>query len=118
VTYRLLQFNLGTGRAQGFVLQGEGEHEGTNVPIDPRELDAVIARAEDRLRLEHSDYRERSGSLLKGRPPPDERLSRALAEFLDGRFLRGHAERLAQAIETGTAKTEGLGPKDESAVTK
>lgn len=92
MSYRLLQFNLGTGLAQGYVLQGEGEHEGTNVSLSAHEMDDVIAAAQREARL-RSDYSQTVVSLVKGdsRASPQEKA--ALASLLDRRFLLAHAAR-------------------------
>lgn len=36
--YRLLEFRCGTERAQGYVLQGAGDHAGTNEPISVADM--------------------------------------------------------------------------------
>jgi len=45
MSYQLLQFNLGTGKAQGYVLAGRGPHEGTERPIGVREMELLVDRA-------------------------------------------------------------------------
>lgn len=100
MAYEILQFNLGKDRAQGYVLRGTGEHEGTNVSLSPEELDYAVYSAEQHLRLYHFDYQPRGESLLLPKEPPDPRLKSALAEYLDNRFLLGHAERTRQEAIT------------------
>lgn len=68
MSYRILQFNLGSDRPQGYVLQGEGEHVGTNENISVQEMEANAADGN------------------------------ALAAFLDFRFLRAHGERIAREM--------------------
>lgn len=96
MSYRILQFNLGSGRAQGYVLQGEGVYEGTNLNLTPREIDDALRIAEQQLLLRHFDYKAHRPSLLRDSPPPDQRLANALAEFLDRRFALAHLQRLAE----------------------
>lgn len=76
MSYRILKFNLGTDRAQGFILQGAGEHEGTNETISVAEMQA---NATNRV---------------------------ALAGFLDFRFLRAHGERIAHDMALSAGVSE------------
>lgn len=93
MSYQILQFNLGTGKAQGFVLQGKGEHEGTNVSLSTHEVDDMILVAQREARFGGS-HEPSIVSLIRGgsRVSPQE-VSR-LAELFDRRFLRAHADRL------------------------
>ena len=68
MSYEIMQFNLGTGEAQGYVLAGRGEHEGTSEPISVADMRHY---ATDRTRL---------------------------ATFLDYRFLRAHGKRIAMEM--------------------
>lgn len=61
MAYRLLEFRCGTDRAQGYVLQGTGQHEGTTEQIS---VEDMMHYGTDGARLAH---------------------------FLDTRFLRAHA---------------------------
>ena len=72
MSYRLLQFNLGTDYAQGYVLQGQGEHEGTNETISVSDMQAFA----------------KDGATL--------------ARYLDYRFLRAHGERVKRDMDAQT----------------
>lgn len=74
MSYRLLEFRMGTDCAQAYALLGEGEHEGTSVSISFKQMNDLII----------------TGSLL-GR----EQAALFLAEQLDRMFLRAHADRIA-----------------------
>lgn len=95
MSYQLYQFNLGTGQAQGYVLHGSGEHEGTNESISASELEAALSSIRLRLRDRYADYAPPRGTLLKEKPPVDPREINAVAEFLDQRFKLAHARRMA-----------------------
>jgi hypothetical protein len=96
--YQILQFNLGTGQAQGYVLQGTGEHEGTNENISARDMSDALSRAWELGRQQGWNLPKHEFSFLMDRPKPviDQRVARHLAEFLDFRFLRAHGERIAR----------------------
>lgn len=66
--YTILQFNCGSDFAQGYVLSGNGIHEGTSEPISV-----------DDMRYYSTD-------------------AATLARFLDFRFLRAHGERIGREM--------------------
>lgn len=70
MAYELYQFNLGTGRAQAYVLHGTGEHEGTSETISHADMMAFTAGLD----------------------------AVGLAAYLDNRFLRAHSDRLARTL--------------------
>lgn len=113
MSYEILQFNLGTGEAQGYVLRGKGEHEGTNLSLSPREIDDALERNRLRLKLE-GRYRPGRSSFIKGESfaSPDD--VQALAEYLDKRFLLAHAGLLERSGGT-MEPTEPFGTEAKDA---
>lgn len=63
MAYEVLEFQLGSGRAQAYVLRGTGEHEGTNETVSHHDLVAWVRRGGDPV------------------------------WYLDNRFLNAHRER-------------------------
>ena len=94
--YKLLQFNLGTGQAQGYVLQGDGEHEGTNENISVQDMQAAVDRAYAVAREQGWKLPEFTFLLDSPKREGDPRIGREVAAFLDYRFLRAHGERIAR----------------------
>ena len=82
MAYEILQFNLGTDRAQGYVLRGTAEHEGTNVSLSAHD---VMAHATD---------------------------GKTLVRFLDRAFIREHALRMSQAPPSDTQPIAVQSPRD------
>jgi hypothetical protein len=104
VSYELLQFNLGTGQAKGYVLHGVGEHDGTNVSLSAESMANLIAAEEFRLRNFEGWHSPAPVGFMM--PSEDERavrenqmkrLHQAVAAGLDSLFLRRHAERMLDA---------------------
>jgi len=94
MSYELFQFNCGKDAAQGYVLAGRGEHEGTNCSISPREMTDMIGRARSEAMLRGHKVAEFTlmiGDSQRGDGPE---VKAMVAEMLDLRFQCAHAERM------------------------